>query len=71
MKMGLGLTGEPGRAWVGAWVHGSVHGLVHGLVHGWVHGWWWWCDDGVGGGFKSTMVVVSIFKEPWFHYSIL
>ena len=56
MKMGLGLTGEPGRAWVGAWVHGSVHGLVDG----WVHGWWWWCDDGVGGGFKSTMVNIYL-----------
>ena len=37
MKMGLGLTGKLGHAWVGAWVPGSVHG-------------YWLCDDVLGGG---------------------
>ena len=41
VKMGSGMMGKLGRAWVGAWV-------VHGMVH-WC--WWWGGDvDDVGGG---------------------
>ena len=29
VRLGLGLTGKLGRAWVGAWV---VDGVVHGVV---------------------------------------
>ena len=42
VKMGLGLTGKLGRAWVGAWDGawvGAWHGAWHGMVVGaWGHG---------------------------------
>ena len=81
VKMGLGLTGKPGRAWVGVWVgHGILAWCMGGAWHGWLDGWWWcmaWCMDGwcvddvgdVGGsGFKSNHGTIKSPVSKCFQY---
>ena len=57
VKMGLGLMGKLGHAWVGTW-----------MVHGWCIAWWRWCGDGVWRGGKNAYVyTISILYRLLYH----
>ena len=68
VKMGSGMMGKLGRAWVGAWV-------VHGMVHWWCVVCWWmcWidvCSTGIGQlfGHLCSVYLAHIFFNLFYNF---